>query len=190
MSEPMEISAELTTPLSRFYRAVAREQPRLDQVSAVDVPQPARELLVHADDMTPTLQGFFGDTIHLRTLNRQQESEIYAREVVLCLDRDDQAVEYGAIEIHYALFPRAAWADIQGERLPLGTILNEHCVAHRCRPGPYFQLQAGDFLQEVLRLESPDILYGRRNQLLRAEGALLADVLEVLPPLSEQDRGA
>ena len=188
MTDSLEISSEHATPLVRFYRAAGRQQPRLDQVSAADIPQPARELLVHTGDMTPTLQQFFGDTIHLRTLNRQRDSEIYAREVVLCLDRDNRSVEYGAIEIHYALFPKAAWSDIQGEYLPLGTILNEHSVSHRCRPGPYFQLDAGKLLQEVFRLESSATLYGRRNQLLRDDGALLAAVLEVLPPLTEQDR--
>lgn len=188
MSDPTELSAELTTPFSRFYRAVGREQPRLDEVSTAEIPQPARQLLVHANDMTPTLQSFFGDTIHLRTLNRQRDPEIYAREVVLCLDRDHRPVEYGAIEIHYPLFPQGAWTDIKGEHLPLGTILNEHSVAHRCHPGPYFQIDAGDLLREVFRLKSPAVLYGRRNQLIREDGALLADVLEVLPPLTEQDR--
>ncbi len=171
-------------------RDAARCQPRLEQIDPRDIPQPARQLLVHEHDMTSTLQGFFRDEIHLRVLNQQRTSKVYTREVVLCLDRDDRPVEYGTIDVHYMLLPKAARADIERAHRPFGAILKDYRVAYRCRPGPYFRVHADEGVHKALRLQSQPVLFGRRNRLLTEDGALLADVLEVLTALTRRDGSA
>ena len=39
--------------------------PRIERIDSESVPEPYKSLLVHSQDMTPTLEEFHGDTIHL-----------------------------------------------------------------------------------------------------------------------------
>ena len=116
---------------AEIRRDAGRCQSRLEQIDPGDIPEPARELLVHQNDMTSTLQGFFRDEIHLRILDRHRTSKVYTREVVLCLDRDDRPVEYGTIDVHYTLLPKAAQADVEREYRPFGAILEDYRVTYR-----------------------------------------------------------
>ena len=74
---------EAARPLLDFYQRAGESAPELIPVNGVDMPEPYRRLLVHADDMTPTLEEFHGNRIHLRILGREQNETAYKREVVL-----------------------------------------------------------------------------------------------------------
>ena len=108
-------------PLDDFYAQQGLTLPVIDSVAGEDVPQPYRSLLVHDDDMTPTLEHFHGGQIHVTVLRRQQRGDFYYREVVLSRDTDNAPVEFGAIKIMLNLFPAAARQAVLSERTPLGT---------------------------------------------------------------------
>jgi len=80
----------------------------LNQLDGEAVPEPYKTLLVHLDDMTPTLEKFHHRPIHLQVLGRRRAGDDYFREVVLRLDGTNEPVEFGAIKIHLALFPKEA----------------------------------------------------------------------------------
>ena len=117
-------------PLDDFYAQAGRALPPIEAVAGDDVPEPYKSLLVHQDDMTPTLEKFHGERIHLAVLSRQQRDDFYFREVVLLLDKSDKPVEFGAIKINLALFPPAARKEILEERRPLGTLLADYTIVH------------------------------------------------------------
>src|SRR5438093_11997787 len=126
--------AALLYPLDQFYAQAGLALPSLRQVDDSDVPEPCRQLLVHDSDMTPTLEAFHGERIHLLVLARRLDGDAYARQVVLNLNGSGRPVEFGAIVIHLEHFPPAAREAILEGWRPLGTILHDHQIEHQSRP--------------------------------------------------------
>lgn len=174
----------LLYPLDLFYAAAGLTLPPFSRVAGEEVPEPYRQLLVHANDMTPTLEAFHGEKIHLRLVRRHLEGAAYCRQVVLTTDESERPVEFGAIVIHTDHFPPAAREQVLGGYTPLGTILAEHNIRHESCPQGFFRVEADGEMNRALGLNGDYTLYGRRNLLLAPEGLKLAEVLEILPPES------
>lgn len=88
--------ADAVFPLNEFYARAGVPLPRFQLLSGPEVPEPWRKLLVHErTSMTPTLEAHHQDEIHIEVLGRERRGDAYFREVVLRLDRNDQAVELG-----------------------------------------------------------------------------------------------
>jgi hypothetical protein len=172
--------------LDDFYARAARPLPRIVAVNGAEVPEPYRTLLVHDSDMTPTLEKFHDDEIHLRILRSEQRDDAYYREVALLLEKTDVPVEFGAIRINLNLFPAAARKAILGEHLPLGTVLREFKIKHSSRPKAFLKIESDDFVNEALGLKGPHTLYGRRNTLFDSQQRPLAEIVEILPPIPRE----
>lgn len=170
-------------PLDEFYALAGRTLPAIEQVPGESVPEPYRQLLVHQDDMTPTLEKFHSDRVHLKVISRQTRGDFYFREVVLFTGKTKAPVEFGAIKINLALFPALARRHILEEKEPLGTILGQDHIVHSSRPKAYLRLDPDSFMREALGLAAGKlILYGRRNTLFDPQQRPLAEIVEILPP--------
>jgi chorismate-pyruvate lyase len=169
-------------PLDDFYAQAGRALPPIEPVAGDAVPEPYKRLLVHEHDMTPTLEKFHGERIHLAVLSRQQRDDFYFREVVLLLDKSNQPVEFGAIKINLALFPAAARQEILEERRPLGTLLADYTITHTSRPKAFLRVLSDGFINDSLKLVGSQWLYGRRNTLWDPQQRPLAEIVEILPP--------
>ncbi len=176
-------STMLVQPLDEFYAAAGQSLPPWQAIDGEDVPEPYKALLVHRDDMTPTLEKFHRGTIHLRVLGRRRAENEYSREVVLLLNGANTPVEFGAIKIYLDRFPEAARELILGEHRPLGTILHECAIVHTSQPKGFLKLASDRLIAEVLGFNGAHMLYGRRNTLFDAEGQPLAEIVEILPPV-------
>jgi chorismate-pyruvate lyase len=174
-------SFALAHPLDEFYKLAGQALPPLVQVDGEAVPEPYKRLLVHQNDMTPTLETFHRGRLHLQVLGRRHKDDSYFREVILLLDGTNQPVEFGAIKINLALFPPAAREQILKEELPLGHILEECKVAHTSRPSAFLRLASDRLISDVLKLSGAQMLYGRRNTLFDPQGRSLAEIVEILP---------
>jgi chorismate-pyruvate lyase len=179
---PAATALPIAYPLDDFYAQQGLVLPKIEAVDGADVPEPYRRLLVHQDDMTPTLEKFHGDTIHLKVLSRQQRDGFYFREVVLLLDQSDRPVEFGAIKLNLSLFAPAARKMILEEREPVGHILRDHLVVHSSRPKAYLRVQSDELINRVLGLTGVHTLYGRRNTHFDPQGRAMAEIVEILPP--------
>jgi hypothetical protein len=175
----------LAYPLDEFYLRSGRDLPAIEPVKPEEIPEPYRGLLVHHNDMTPTLAAFHASTIQLRVLSRELRDDFYFREVVLLSDGPVVPVEFGAIRINLALFSPAARRHILDERAPLGHLLRAHSIPHASQPKGYFRLPADALMMEALTLTKGYLLYGRRNTLLDSVHRPLAEVVEILPPVRE-----
>lgn len=182
---PLSVSPFLY-PLDEFYAQANRFLPAIEPVSGQDVPEPFKSLLVHSNDMTPTLERFHRATLNLKILSRQQRDDYYFREVVLVLDQSGNPVEFGAIKINLFLFPPNARRQILEERLPLGRILKELKIAHQSRPKAFFKVVSDSFIDSALGLPCASTVYGRRNVLLDPGHRSLAEVVEILPPIPDR----
>ena len=175
-------NVSLVHPLDEFYALAGQPLPPLTSVEGEAVPEPYKTLLVHQNDMTPTLESFHKSSIHLQVLGRRRKRDEYFREVVLRLDGTGKPVEFGAIKINLELFPAAARGEILREHLPLGHILAECKIPHSSRPSGFLRLASDKLINEVLGLNGANVLYGRRNTLFDPKDRPLAEIVEILPP--------
>lgn len=179
-------ASPLLHPMDDFYAQAGRPLPRFDRVEAETMPEPERTLLVHTGDMTSALTNFYHSGIHLEVIRSEVRGEIYSREVVLLLDTDEQAIEFGAIRIHLALLPPAARRGILDGHLPVGQILKECQVQFDSRPKAFLRIESDDFINRALRLTKSTLLYGRRNTLSNPQHRPLAEIVEILPPTTKR----
>lgn len=169
-------------PLDEFYRRERRPLPRIDLLSGAAMPEPYRSLLVHDRDMTPTLEKHHHCDIHIEVWGRERSGEDYWREVVLRLDRNQQAVEFGANRINLGLFSRHERQLILDEYLPLGRILNQRDLPHSGGPRAFLRIEADDLMGRAFGIRAGAVLYGRRNTIVDREGRPLSEIVEILPP--------
>ncbi|MBK9138764.1 MAG: hypothetical protein IPM17_08390 [Verrucomicrobia bacterium] len=172
----------LAYPLDEFYAREGVPLPPIEAIPGEAIPEPFRSLLVHDNDMTPTLEAHHGSDIHIEVWGREQRGDLYFREVVLRLDRNQRPVEFGANKINLALFPPAIRRLILDEYLPLGHILNRYRVPHAGHPLGYFRIQSDRLMNRAFQLSGRHLLYGRRNIIRNPEGQPLSEVVEILPP--------
>ncbi len=173
---------DLLYPLSEFYAGEALQLFAAQSIDPGAMPPLPRSLLVHDNDMTPTLEAHHGVTLHLRQLQRRTDGDALLRMVLLLCDDDDAPVEFGAIRIELARLPEAARGLVVEGRRPLGAILADHAITHRSRPRGYFTLVSDNVVNDALGLDRPTTLYGRVNVLWNHAGQPLAHVVEILPP--------
>ena len=184
-SFPTPAVLPIAHPLDEFYAQMGMTLPPIEQVGGNDVPEPYKTLLVHNHDMTPTLEQFYNENLHLRIFRREYRNDLYFREVALVLDSKDQPVEFGAIKINLTLYSPTARRQILEEHEPLGHILETCAVLHTSRPKAFLRIQSDDFINQALKLSGPHLLYGRRNTLFDSQQRPLADILEILPLAKE-----
>ena len=174
-------SLNLLYPLDTFYAVSGRALPRAERVEPEQVPQPYHSLLVPQHDMTPTLEAFHGERIHLRVLERRLDENALWRLVDLILNGSETPVEFGAIVIYLRHFPeRARDALLEGYR-PLGSILADFAIPHSSCPQAFLRIHPDSYIADSLGIIDTAPLYGRRNNLLNADGSILADIIEILP---------
>lgn len=178
----MPEAAALLYPLDRFYVRAGLPLPSVDPVDGPHVPEPYCQLLVHGHDMTPTLEGFHRERIHLDVRAREVEGDALWRQVVLLLDDSLRPVEFGAIVIYLQRFPPPARTEILEGRRPLGTILHDYRIEHKSQPHAFIRVVPDRTMREALQLSEASALYGRRNVIRNGQGEELADIVEILPP--------
>jgi len=175
-----KISA-LLSPLDRFCARDERSPPEAVQVDPSEIPQPYRKLLVHSNDMTPTLEKYHGARIYLEALTVLDQPDAYAREVVLRLEGSGKPVEYGAILIFLDQLDVPVQAEVREARRPLGTLLEEYSQVRESHPSKYFRVVPDQTIQRIFGVNAGDAVYARKNRIVNKAGIDLAQVLEILP---------
>jgi chorismate-pyruvate lyase len=145
------------------------------------LPQPARALLVHDRDLTPTLEAHHRSPLRIRVLQSERRGERYHRRVVL-ITADGRAVSQGEIEIRLDRLPSPIVRQVLAGQKPLGGILRDEGFAHQSRPQAFFALDSTPDLEATFNFTGPTVLHGRRNHLLTSAGDVFAEVLEILAP--------
>jgi hypothetical protein len=181
VSESACHSEEFLRPLAEFYAQAGAPMPPIDRIDGSDMPEPYRTLLVHTNDMTPTLERHHNARIHLQVLRSERNGTDYHREVVLRLDGTDQPVEFGANRVALDLYPPEAQTLILKEYIPLGTILGLFNIVHTCHPSAYLRLTADALISRQLQVPEGALLFGRRNTLRDPAGRSLSEIVEILP---------
>lgn len=176
-----ELTESLLWPLNLFCTVHSRVLPQITPLFGQQMPEPYKQLLVHKQNMTSTLEAFHASTIHIERLNVMPGEQETSREVVLRLDTNDKPVEYGASRIFIRSLPPKALELIDEGKIPLGTLLRMCDCKHTVEPSGFFRLRATPFFDNVFRDLDGSPLYGRRNTLVALDGKPIAEVCEILP---------
>ena len=174
------VRTDILAPL-RFFYGLASADLRVSFVKPEDMPEPERWLLVHESDMTPRLRNFHQNPITLDVHAKSRIGNYLVRASVLKKASDRTPVEFGAIGIHLDQFDEETRRLILECRIPFGGILEQQNVPHSSHPSGYFQIEIDHRLAELLGGFDGQVCFGRCNELRRADGAPLAEVVEVLP---------
>lgn len=169
-------------PLEELYALRGQPMPAIDPLPAREMPEPCRSLLAHENDMTSTLENFYGQRLEVVVLGRRMAGREYFREVLLRLGPAGRRVAYGAIRIILDLLPEGPRRQILLECQPFGRILTEWGVEFTSHPQAYLRVASDDFINHALDLAGSQCLYGRRNRLLDRWERPLAEIVEILPP--------
>ena len=172
----------LLYPLDAAYRRAGIDPPGARAVAAEEIPLPYRSLLVHENDMTVTLERYFGGRIVLRPLGLFTRGRSYFRRVLLVHEEAGQPVEMGAIRIQLDAFDPALRQAILQNEIPLGGILRDGNVDYRSVPRAFLEISPNPEMMGVFWMRQPCPLYGRRTEMVR-EGRKVGDIVEVLPPV-------
>ncbi len=151
-------------------------------VEAEDLPEPARSLLAHEQDMTPTLRDYHREALVLEVLALERAESALLRKVLLRGRESGQVVEFGAIRIDLSLLGGRVRERVEAGLDPLGGILEEEGLRHRSEPRGFFSALIAPKLGKVMGAAPETRLYGRCNQLTLEDGAVFAEIVELLPP--------
>ena len=177
----LELTKSLLWPLNLFCTFYSRDLPQITPLFGQQIPEPYKQLLVHKRNMTPTLETFHDSTIHIERLNTVSEAEETTREVILRLDTNEKAVEYGASRIFTNTLPQKAVEFIDEGKIPLGTVLRMCKCEHTVEPSGFFRIKSTKFFTNIFPDKNGSQLYGRRNTLVALNGKAVAEVCEILP---------
>ncbi len=185
MSAHPPVVPSVLHPLDDFYRRRHQTLPPFRILAGDAMPEPYRQLLVHDRDMTSTLETFHGKPIHLEVLERQISGDTLQRQVVLRLDESDLAVEFGAIRVHLARFTEPWRSQVVESYRPLGGILNRSGINYTSKPSGFFAIQGDPFLASALDMPVGSELFGRQNTLRTTSGEVIAEIIEILPRITD-----
>lgn len=172
------------------------------------VPQPYRDLLIHRRNMTPTLERYFGSPASLVVLKQNEDVPgIVTRWILLEVEdrrntsnpstsldtpRRRFVAELSTIRIHLKHIPECLHDEIRRGSAPLGTLLLRERVNQQ--PNPHFfvkvNVKAGTSIALALRETTDAVHYLRTNTLTGDGGCVIAQVVEMLPCFTEQDKQA
>ena len=175
--------AQLIHPLVDSYKLGHCAAPDVEEVQPEEVPEPFHELLVHSNDMTPTLERFHGQSIDLHVLCRRVRGDVMLRQVVLLLAESRLPVEFGAIDIHLDRFAPDPRREIEECRRPLGTLLAMYAVEHHKRPAAFLRVMPDKLILDALGLPVAEPLYGRCNTIYAPDNRPMAEIVELIPPI-------
>ncbi|MEX2577883.1 MAG: hypothetical protein WD342_02405 [Verrucomicrobiales bacterium] len=175
-------------PFHFFYEQAGESLPDFAFLEGDEVPYPYRSLLVHENDMTPTLAAFHHSKLYLEVHRCESNPDFVMRLVTLHAASSDIPVEFGAIAIQMGSMPEEVREKVVEGHRPLGGILGEYGVEHRGSPSSYFSVPADALIAKSLNQNVGETLYGRCNQLLDPDGMVFADIVEILPRSNESEK--
>ena len=170
----------LLYPLDLVYERAGIAAPAVREVAPDEIPLPYRSLLVHRDDMTPTLERHFGGRVVLRPLSVFKSGNSYFRRVLLVQEYAGQPVEMGAIRMELDAFSAPIRRKILQNEIPFGRIVRDGAFDCRSEPTAFLAVTPNPEMMGVFWMREPSVLYGRRTRIVR-QGATIGDIVEVLP---------
>jgi hypothetical protein len=153
-----------------------------EHVPSALVPEPYRELLVHEQHMTVTMEAYHGAPVDVKILARRLEGDFYSRKIVLTRDGTGQVVQFGIVRFDLSYVTPAVRNEILGGETPLGRVLINHNVLRHIDLGAVLKLTLGPGLAALMNSRAGAVTYGRLATIF-CNRRPAVDLLEVPAPV-------
>lgn len=152
-------------------------------LSGAEVREPYRGILVHSNDLTPTIEHIIGCQLGIVVVRCHTRANVLFRHVQLVPENDiDTPLALGYISVSLnTLSERARSLVIDGKR-PFGTILRTDNIVHTNTPRGFFRMTLPALLSNSLRVPQGHTAYGRYGEITNEFNRPLAKVMEILSP--------
>jgi chorismate-pyruvate lyase len=164
-----------------FPAAPGELWPECEFVQADEVPSPYRELLVHDQHMTVTVEAHHGDSVDVRILDRVHNDDVYARKILLALHGSGRVVQFGIMKINLSYCSLTVREEIVAGRTPLGRILIDHDVLRRIEPTAFLRVIPDPAMMKWFALDKSARTYGRLA-IIHCDEQPAVELLEVVAP--------
>ena len=155
--------------------------PEFEFVRADEVPPPYRELLVHDQHMTVTVEKHHGDSVDVRILARQHTGDSYARKILLTLHGNKKVVQFGIMKINLQYCGPEVRQEIIAGQTPLGRILIQHNVLRRIEPTAFLRVLPDPAMIKWFGLQATKQTYGRLA-IIHCDEQPAVELLEIVAP--------
>jgi hypothetical protein len=176
----MSLSGPDLRELFSIFRPV-EELPRCEVIPADEVPEPYRTLLVHEHHMTVTVEAHHGDLVNVQILDRRHEDDLYARKILLTLQKSGKVVQFGIVRVNLSYCSEPVRAEIVSGKTPFGRILINHNVLRRIEPTAYLRIEPGPIMMGWFGMNASRPVYGRLAY-IHCDGRPAVELLEVVAP--------
>lgn len=166
-------------PLDVLYSRAGVSGPTARPVPADRIPRPYRDLLVHENEMTSTLERHFCGPVTVRVQASFERGGSYFRRVLLVVGRSDRPVALAAARIRLDAFAPEIRAQILGEQAPLGRIWRAAGIEYRSVPTAFLDVSPSADMIVTFRMCEGQALYGRQTQ-VRLDRDHVGDIVEIL----------
>lgn len=159
MSDPGNVSPDPRDLFAQF--PPADDFPDYEIVPPEAVPPPFRQLLVHEEHMTVTMEAYHGDLVDVHPLAVRHQGSTYSRKIILTLQKSGKVVLFGIVRVQLSACSEEVASAIVAGKTPFGRILIEHDVMRRIEPTAYLRVEPGPKQLAWFGLEQPQPMYGR-----------------------------
>jgi hypothetical protein len=143
---------------------------QIEKIDAAELPEAVQSLLNHQNSMTATLSDWSGAPVSLHVRAQRQAGRYFMRKIELVCARE-RTLAVAGIRVDLAAFDPDVRLEIMAGQTPFGMVLKTYGIATKHR------------LQSLFRTHQADGPgFGRINRIEDDTGTLLADVIEVLSP--------
>lgn len=157
------------------------ERPEMVLLPGDEIPAVSRELLVHDEHMTVTVERFLSEPVRLHVLQQIQTDSHYSRAILLSGSESGRLIQFGIVRIDLTTVGDAVRQEIQAGVTPLGRILIEHDVMRSIHPSYYLKITPTGEMMALLKLADASPIYGRLATIMTHSHPAI-EVLEVVAP--------
>jgi len=162
------------------------DAPQFEFIPGEQVPEPYHSLLVHEHHMTVTVEEYHGDLVRTVILARHVDGEMYARKILLALEKSGRIVQFGIVRVNLALCSPPVRAEIVAGQTPFGRILIRHNVLRRIEPTRYFHVSSWLPMKEWFAPAEPAPTYGRLA-IIHCDERPAVELVEIVAPAQAKE---
>lgn len=175
---PLTELQKLTSLFSKGEQLIARAE----HIPSSQTPEPYKQLLVHEQHMTVSMEAFHNSPVSVTILDRMQNESIYARKILLTADVTGRVVQFGIVRFNLSYVTEPVRREILTGEIPLGRILINHNVLRHIDLGAILRITPGAELQRHFGGDAA-VTYGRLATIFCNQQPAV-DLLEISVPLT------
>jgi chorismate-pyruvate lyase len=150
-------------------------------VSATEVPEPYRRLLVHEHHMTVTVEAHHGSLVDVRVLEEHLDKDAYARKILLVTQTTGRVVQFGLMRVQFRFLSDKVRREILSRQVPLGRVLIQNNVLRRIEPTAFLRVIPGPAMMKWFGLDRPTPTYGRLA-MIHCNDQPAVELVEIVAP--------